>query len=79
MGPEGVKGKRDSRIPYEVHSFMGLMSRRSSQVSGVIRCQGLSPRTSGVKGSGFQGSRVTGSHSFQGSQYSKVSNGLKGM
>ena len=67
MGPVGVKGKRGSRVPYEVHSFMGLISRRSQQVSKVIGRQGLSPRTSGVKGPGFQGSRVTGSHSYQGS------------
>ena len=66
MGHVGVKGERGSRVPYEVHSFMGLISRRSLQVSKVIGRQGQSSRTSGVEGPGFQGSRVTGSHSFKG-------------
>ena len=50
MGPVGVKGRRVSRVPCEVHGFMGLISRRSQQVSKVIGRQGLPCEVHGFKG-----------------------------
>ena len=49
MDPMGVKGRRGSKVPYEVHGFKGLISRRSQQVSKVLGRQGFPCEVHGFK------------------------------
>ena len=58
MGPVGVKGRRGTRVPCEVHGCIGLISRKSKQVSKVLGRQvskvegdpGLIMRFKGLEG-----------------------------
>ena len=66
MDPVGIKGRRGSRVRYEVHGFKGLISRRFYQVSKVLGRQSFPCEVHGFKGllcqsfKSFKGSRTPG-------------------